>query len=110
MIRFALPADSPLLSTVVRLEGRDFRIELDYLGKADRFAVSVFDAVTNVPIIRGQKALVGSSIAVDTANALRLREGVLTFSGPTDGRPRLRDLGRSVSLVYATFAEIEASP
>lgn len=104
MIYFDLPRDTPRFTTVLRLDGRDVRAEIDYLGDGDRYSISLVDEATQTVLARSMKLVQDVNLLERIYVEPRPR-GLLMMSAT----PGYRDLGRDgFRLLALDLSELDA--
>lgn len=101
-----LPSDVPRFSTSASIDGREYVLDLDYVGKEDRWSLTV-TASDGSKIIKGRKLVPGVMLNVRAFRDLR-PIGVLLVTDPIESIDpvKLRDLGRRFRLVFYSLAEL----
>lgn len=103
MIQIQLPPDSANLEFTARLGDRDYDCLCRYNGRADRWSLTIVDAVTREVVVRSVALVRGTDRLEGGRSAVSVPGGVLFVSGSTEAG--FRDLGRTVNLYFEAFPE-----
>lgn len=101
---FELPRDVPRFDVRLDLSGREYLLQVDYNGRADRWYVALRD-VNGVTLASGAKIVTYWPLFLTHRFDARMPPGLLVpyspFAPDTDpGPPGFSDLGRRVNLAY----------
>ena len=99
----------PLYTMRTTIEGVEYRLLFDYVGREDRWYLSIADQ-DEVPLARGIKLVVNWPLLRRRHADPRLPPGELVVVDTTEhgGSPGLDELGESFELVYYSAEELEA--